>query len=373
LPDLTLVILSAGNSTRFGSQVKKQWICINDRPLWKFVAQRFSDITDFKDIIITASKKEINYMRKNSDYLFVEGGETRQDSLYNALSLVNTTYVLVTDVARACVTESMIKNIIDVKDKADIIVPYLSVSDTVVYEDKTIDRDKVKLIQTPQLSKTAVLKEALDQKEIFTDDSSAIKSIGGTIFYTKGSIKAKKITRYDDLKALECLSEPNNSVFIGTGFDVHQFCENKKMYLGGIEIESDFGFLAHSDGDVALHALIDALLGAIGAGDIGELFPDTEDRYKDIDSKVMLKEVITFIKEVGFEINNVDITIMAETPRLSSYKDKMRKTIASILECEPVRVNIKATTTEKLGFVGRKEGVAVEAVASLKFYNWKRI
>jgi len=373
LPDLTLIILSAGNSTRFGCQVKKQWITIGDTPLWKYVAKRFSDIANFEDIIITASPKEINYMKKNSDHSFIEGGSTRQESLNKALSLVKTPFVLVTDVARSCVPKDMILDIIDSKDKADIIVPYLSVSDTVVYKDQTIDRDEVKLIQTPQLSKTDVLKRALEQKEIFTDDSSAVKSIGGKVFYAKGSIKAKKITRYDDLKELECLSEPKNSVFIGTGFDVHQFCDNKKMYLGGVEIESDFGFLAHSDGDVALHALIDALLGAIGAGDIGELFPDTDNRYKDLDSKVMLKEVVTFIKEVGFEINNVDITIMAETPRLSSYKEMMRKTIASIIECEPIRVNIKATTTEKLGFVGRSEGVAVEAVASLKFYNWKRI
>lgn len=373
MPDLTLIILSAGNSTRFGCQVKKQWITIDDTPLWKFVAKRFTNIVDFEDVIITASPKEMNYMRKNSDHIFVAGGTSRQESLNNALNEVKTPYVLVTDVARACIPESMIKNIIDSKEKADIIVPYLSVSDTVVYKDETIDRDEVKLIQTPQLSKTSVLKKALEQKEIFTDDSSAVKSIGGTVFYAKGSIKAKKITRYDDLKELECLSEPKNTVFIGTGFDVHQFCNDKKMYLGGVEIKSDFGFLAHSDGDVALHALIDALLGTIGAGDIGELFPDTDNKYKDLDSKVMLKEVATFIKEVGFEINNVDITIMAETPRLSSYKDKMRKTIASILECEPIRVNIKATTTEKLGFVGRKEGVAVEAAASLKFYNWKRI
>jgi len=373
LPDLSLIILSAGNSTRFGCQVKKQWIRVDDAPLWKFVAKRFTDLYPFDNVIITASSKEISYMKKHADYTFVTGGNTRQESLKNALNKVKTSHVVVTDVARACIPDEMIQRIIESRDKADIIVPYLSVSDTVVYKNETIDRDEVKLIQTPQLSNTAVLKEALEQKEIFTDDSSAIKSIGGTIFYEKGSIKAKKITRYDDLDELACLSTPKNSVFVGTGFDVHQFCENKKMYLGGVKIESPFGFLAHSDGDVALHALIDALLGAIGAGDIGELFPDNDNAYKDLDSKVMLKEVISFIEEVGFEINNVDLTIMAETPRLSPYKDEMRRVIASILKIEPVKVNIKATTTEKLGFIGRKEGVAVEATASLHYFNWKRI
>ena len=373
MPDLSLIILSAGNSTRFGSKAKKQWLRIDATPLWQFVAKRFTDQHQFADVIITAGTKEISYMKKHSNHTFIVGGSSRQESLKNALALVNTSHVIVTDVARACIPNEMIKRIINSRNQADIIVPYLSVSDTVVYKDETIDRDEVRLIQTPQLSKTSVLKKALEQKEIFTDDSSAVKSIGGTVFYEKGSIKAKKITRYDDLNALECLSAPNNNTFVGTGFDVHQFCENKKMYLGGVEIESPFGFLAHSDGDVALHALIDALLGAIGAGDIGELFPDNDDTYKDLDSKVMLKEVVTFINEVGFEINNVDLTIMAQTPRLSTYKDEMRRVIASILKIEPIKVNIKATTTEKLGFVGRKEGVAVEAVSSLHYFNWKNI
>ncbi|MCH9814724.1 MAG: bifunctional 2-C-methyl-D-erythritol 4-phosphate cytidylyltransferase/2-C-methyl-D-erythritol 2,4-cyclodiphosphate synthase [Epsilonproteobacteria bacterium] len=372
MPDLTLIILSAGNSTRFGSQTKKQWLRIEDTPLWKFVAKRFTTHFTFKEVIITAGASELSYMQKQSDHRFVLGGDSRQSSLKNALFFVKTSHVLVTDVARACIPIKMVEDIINAYDKADIIVPYLSVSDTVVYQDETIDRDLVKLIQTPQLSKSKVLQKALVQDQLFTDDSSAIKSIGGSVFYTNGSINAKKITTYDDLKALECLNAPNERTFIGTGFDVHQFCENKKMYLGGIEIESKFGFKAHSDGDVALHALIDALLGAIGAGDIGELYPDSDAAFKDIDSKLMLKEVIKFVKEVGFEINNVDITIMAETPRLSSYKEKMRKTIGSILECEPIFVNVKATTTEKLGFIGRKEGVAVEAVASLKYYNWKK-
>jgi 2-C-methyl-D-erythritol 4-phosphate cytidylyltransferase/2-C-methyl-D-erythritol 2,4-cyclodiphosphate synthase len=372
LPDLTLIILSAGNSTRFETKAKKQWLRIDDAPLWKFVADNLNHLHQFDKTIITATQKELSYMQKHADFTFITGGKTRQDSLKNALLEVKTPYVLVTDVARACVPKDMLERILEKKEASDIVVPYLEVVDTVVYEDKTIDRDKVKLIQTPQLSKTEVLQKALEQKEIFTDDSSAVKSIGGKVSYVKGSLKAKKITRYDDLMLLECLKEPRNNTFVGTGFDVHQFCENKKMYLAGVEIDSPLGFLAHSDGDVALHALIDALLGAIGAGDIGELFPDNDDTYKNLDSKVMLKEVVTFIKEVGFEINNVDVTIMAETPRLSSYKDAMRKVIASVLECEPIKVNIKATTTEKLGFVGRKEGVAVEATCSLYYFNWKR-
>jgi len=373
LPDLTLVILAAGNSTRFSLDVKKQWLRIGSKPLWQFVADRLTQASSAKKVIITAHKKELEYMRKHGNYTIIEGARSRQESLKNALKHVDSDYVLVTDVARACVPHEMLNEILKSKGKADIVVPYLEASDTVVYQNETIDREKVKLIQTPQLSRSEVLKKALDRDILYTDDSSAVKAAGGSVFYVKGSTKAKKITIFDDLAMLACLSKPDNTRFSGIGFDVHRFCDDKKMYLGGVKIDSHLGFEAHSDGDVALHALIDALLGAIGYGDIGELYPDTDERYEGIDSKRMLKEVVSFIKEVGFEIENVDLTIIAQTPKLSPYKDSMRETISSILEIAPIRVNIKATTTEKLGFVGRKEGVAVQAVASLHYFDWKRI
>lgn len=373
MPEFTIILLAAGNSTRFAQAVKKQWLRIGDKPLWQFVADRLITQVGTSQIIITAHPQELHYMRQHGDYMIVNGGDSRQESLKNALAEVKTPYVLVTDVARACIPDEMIENLIKNREKADIIVPYLPVSDTVVYRNETINRDEIKLIQTPQLSKTEVLKKALRSDTIYTDDSSAIKAIGGSCFYIKGSTSAKKITIYDDLALLPCLTPPQNTTLTGTGFDVHRFCHDREMFLGGVKIESELGFEAHSDGDVALHALIDALLGAIGAGDIGELYPDTDMANKDIDSKVMLSDVVSFVRSVGFEINNVDITIMAQVPKLLPYKEKMRKKIAEILGIAPIRVNIKATTTEKLGFVGRKEGVAVEAVASLQYYNWKRI
>jgi len=373
LPDFTIILLAAGNSTRFAREVKKQWLRIDTKPLWQFVADRLAAQVDAKDVVVTAHPSEARYMRIHGDYTVVTGGDSRQESLKNALAAVTTPYVLVTDVARACVPDEMISAIVAAKEKADIIVPYLPVADTVVYRNETIERDEVKLIQTPQLSRTEVLRRALESNTLYTDDSSAVKAAGGTVFYVKGSINAKKITVYDDLALLPCLTAPAQTTLTGTGFDVHRFCKDKQMVLGGVKIDSELGFEAHSDGDVALHALIDALLGAAGIGDIGELYPDTDMANKDLDSKKMLAEVVTFLQSTGFEINNVDITVMAQTPKLAPYKEQMRKTVASVLKIAPVRVNIKATTTEKLGFVGRKEGVAVEAVASLQYYNWKRI
>lgn len=373
MSNVTLIVLCAGNSTRFGLQTKKQWLRIDNQPLWLFVTKRLDNLYKFNKVIITSSKDELNYMQNFSDdYEFVAGGDTRQQSMKNSLENVDSEYVMVTDVARACIPENVITSLIDSKEKADCIVPTLKVSDTVIYNEETINRDNVKLIQTPQLSKTTVLKAALETEEEFTDDSSAIKANGGSIFYVEGSIKSKKLTFGDDLKELSCLKAPSQNFFTGTGYDIHPFEENKKMYLGGINIDVPYGFKAHSDGDVLIHSVIDALLGACGAGDIGEFFPDTDQEFKNIDSKILLQEIVKFIYNVGYEIVNVDLTIIAQQPKINPYKNEIKKTIASLLNLEKQFVNIKATTAEKLGFIGRKEGVAVQSIATLKYYDWTK-
>jgi len=373
LSDLTLVLLAAGSSNRFDMGVKKQWLRIDYKPLWQFVADSFNQTQQFSKIIIVSSLDDIAFMQNYTDYTLVEGGSTRQQSLKNALKYVESSYLLVSDVARACIGETLLQRIIEEKSNYDCIVPYLKVTDTIVYENTTIDREKVKRIQTPQLSKTAVLKAALETSEEFTDESSAIVANGGSRGYVLGDEDAHKITFVHDLNKLPCLQAPSNDTFSGNGFDVHAFDDKGEMYLGGLKINVDYGFKAHSDGDVALHALIDALLGAAGMGDIGMLFPDNDANYKNIDSKELLTQVVEKLYNYGFVIVNADITIAAEKPRLALYKDAMRKIIADILHIDKARVNVKATTTEKLGFIGREEGVGVIANANLKYFNWKKI
>jgi 2-C-methyl-D-erythritol 4-phosphate cytidylyltransferase/2-C-methyl-D-erythritol 2,4-cyclodiphosphate synthase len=373
LPDLSLIMLGAGSSSRFKMSAKKQWLRIDHTPLWLFATHNLTNNLTFRKIIIVCSPDEINYMKLFSkDFVFVKGGSNRTESLKNALDHVDTQKVLISDVARACIPTSMIERIIAAPSDADVVVPYLHVSDTVVYGNETVDRDKIKLIQTPQLSNTQALRSALKSDNNFTDESSAIRANGGKVTYVLGDKRANKVTFDDDLEILSQLEKPSHHTFVGNGYDVHQFEAGKPMWLGGIKIEDSRGFKAHSDGDVALHALIDALLGAVGAGDIGELFPDSELKYKNIDSKELLKKVILFVKNIGFELVNCDITIMAETPKLSAYKQTMRETIADILGVSLPHVNIKATTTEKLGFIGREEGVAVSATATLRYYDWKK-
>jgi len=372
LSNLTLILLAAGSSSRFELDVKKQWLRIESQPLWQFVAQKLEKTKLFSKIIITSSSDDIEFMKNYANFTFIEGGSSRQASLKNALVEVESEFVLVSDIARACISEDFLNKIITQSSNADCIVPYLKITDTIVYEDKTIDRDKVKRIQTPQLSKTSTLIDALKTDKEFTDESSAIVANGGSRAFILGEENAHKITHIQDLNKIPCLLPPSKDILSGTGFDVHAFDENTKMFLGGVEIESDFGFKAHSDGDVAIHALIDALLGAAGMGDIGMMFPDTLDEYKNIDSKELLKRVVTKLYNFGFVIVNTDLTIAAQKPRIGKYKLQMRKTLANILNIEMAKVNIKATTTEKLGFIGRGEGVGVIANANLKYFDWTK-
>ncbi|MDH5464779.1 MAG: 2-C-methyl-D-erythritol 2,4-cyclodiphosphate synthase, partial [Thiovulaceae bacterium] len=314
---------------------------------------------------------ELLYMQNHTSSTVVAGGESRQVSLKNALDMVETPFVIVSDIARACVSRSLLDLLIKHKNDADNIVPFLPVHDTTVYQNETIDRNNVKLIQTPQLSKTDALKKALLSNIEYTDESSAIVANGGSRFFVPGEPQAHKLTRIHDLVQMPCFVKPSKKTLVGQGFDVHAFEDNKTMVLGGITIsDTPYGFKAHSDGDVAIHALIDALLGAAGMNDIGTLFPDNDEQYKNIDSKELLKTTIQRIKNVGFSINNVDLTIMAEQPKIAPHKRNIRFTLAEILGLEPFHVNVKATTTEKLGFIGRKEGVAVSAVATLTYFDW---
>ena len=370
MSDITLILLAAGNSSRFGLPVKKQWLRIDHTPLWQFVADEFASTALFSNIIITSHKEEVPFMQGFCDYTIVEGGQTRQQSLKNALEYVTTPYVLVSDIARACVDTKLIKILIAEKGEADVIVPTLSVTDTVVYENSTIDRNMVRRLQTPQLSKTSVVRKALQHAEEFTDESSAIVANGGTRRFVHGSEDAHKITYLHDLTQLPCIKGPSSATLVGNGFDIHAFEKGREMMLGGVKIDVDYGFKAHSDGDVAIHALIDALLGAAGFGDIGMLFPDNDNNYKDIDSKELLRTTVLRLHQFGLQVVNADLTIAAEAPRLSNYKQAMRTTLAAVLQIPTSRMNVKATTTERLGFIGRKEGVGVMASATLNYYDW---
>ncbi|RAX57610.1 hypothetical protein CCZ01_05570 [Helicobacter monodelphidis] len=377
---VALVLLGAGEGSRFKKDfngrvcIKKQWLRIGDIPLWRYVAEQFQSFHPFSKIVVVLHSQEIDYAQKWGEGLeFVAGGETRQQSLLNALNLVDTPFVLVNDVARFQIDLSVLERIFVASKQiqADCIVPFLKVVDTIYSEELGyLNRQAIKLIQTPQLSRKDALVDALKKGE-FNDESSAIYANGGKIHFVQGSKKLEKLTNRENINLLETLCVPCSDYFIGNGFDVHRFKEGDFILLCGIKIPFSQSFEAHSDGDVALHSLIDALLGAAGAGDIGEWFSDSDECFKGADSSDLTRIVVEFIKNVGFDIVNIDITIIAQAPKITPFKEEMKHKLASLLHIPQYKINIKATTTEKLGFLGRNEGIAVLSTATLKFLDWR--
>nr|WP_314234265.1 2-C-methyl-D-erythritol 2,4-cyclodiphosphate synthase [uncultured Campylobacter sp.] len=409
MKDISLILLAAGDSSRFELPVKKQWLRVGELPLWQYVAQNIARAHPFKKIIIAVNEEDVSYCERlyacslasargesaeydtseykfqrkqggiecdadecgssNLKFHFVPGGANRQSSLKNALRLVESELVLVSDVARAQISPELISSLIRNLGDADCISPYLGVNDTTYLGERIVEREELRLIQTPQLSRTALLKKALEGSEIFTDDSAAIGSAGGRLEFIKGEAGALKITRASDLAALN-LKPCSHDIFCGTGYDVHALEKGAGIVLGGVQIPCEFALIAHSDGDVAIHALIDAICGAAMLGDIGELFPDSDAKFKGADSKELLRKVMRRVRGYGYELVNADITIIAQRPKIGIYKAQMQEVLSEILNC--ARVNVKATTTEGLGFTGRSEGIAAQAAVSLKFYNWQK-
>jgi 2-C-methyl-D-erythritol 4-phosphate cytidylyltransferase/2-C-methyl-D-erythritol 2,4-cyclodiphosphate synthase len=377
MDNLTLVLLSAGESSRFNCRTKKQWLRVDGSPLWLKVLKQFQNMKFFSKIIITAHKEEVSLFQKYTDVEVIQGGNSRQNSILNALQNVTSEFVVISDIARCFIPKKLVSQLLESRFLGDVVVPYLSVSDTVVVGNESVNRDEVKLIQTPQISKTEFLIKSLKTtSEEFSDESSLIVANGGTRYFVRGDSRAKKLTYSTDIQNSVCFESGfSEQIFVGNGFDVHQFGfeKDRKLVLGGVEIESELSFKAHSDGDVLIHSLIDSILGGAGIGDIGELFPDNNNQYKNIDSKKLLQIVHELIEKIGLEISNIDLTIIAEAPKLGKYKDLIRKELSKMLKIPLYTINIKATTTEKLGFVGRKEGVAVLSTATLKSIDWRKI
>lgn len=370
MPSLSLVLLAAGDSTRFSLPVRKQWLRIGAQPLWAFVADRFCRLHPFKEVIIAAHPDEVSHMAALSEHRVVPGGTSREASLQSALRVATGEYVLVSDVARACVPDAVIHRVIEKMGEAPCVVPALRVVDTLSDGTRALDRDRLMRIQTPQLSHADTLREALKQLSGYTDESTLMAAYGQEVITVAGDERGAKLTFGDELAG--CLAPPSPEALIGQGFDVHSFEPGKSMVLCGVAIDSPVGFKAHSDGDVALHALMDAILGAAGLGDIGELFPDSDAAYAGADSAVLLQQVCSRVHKLGFELRGVDITLMAQKPRLAPYKAAMRRRLATLLGLYAERINLKATTTERLGFIGREEGVAAMALANLGYYDWRR-
>lgn len=369
---VTAVVTAAGSGRRMGTPLPKQFLKIGGKTVLEKAVEPFEASEHVDEIIVVGSSEFLELCtglcRQFSKFSrAVAGGKERQDSVRNALNLVEDGYVLIHDGARPYVDMETIMRVLEAAAGTGAAVAAVPVKDTVRQtrggdntDSITLPRDRLYSVQTPQGFDVALIREAYAAAEaegfLGTDDGGLAERAGHPVTIVEGSYRNIKITTQEDLPM---------ETRIGTGFDVHRLTEGRKLVLCGIEIPFEKGLLGHSDADVAVHALMDAMLGAAAMGDIGRHFPDTDDAYKGISSMILLQKVRELIEQEGFRLGNADITIMAQRPKLSPYIEKMRTNIAAVLGMDVGSINVKATTTEKLGFVGRQEGIAAEAVCTI--------
>ncbi|MBE5733120.1 MAG: 2-C-methyl-D-erythritol 2,4-cyclodiphosphate synthase [Clostridiales bacterium] len=354
--DVTAIILCAGSGTRAKLGYNKMFFTLDSGKTVLDTA--LSAFKDFENIILVINKEdEERFASLNLPLVY--GGSSRSESVINALGKVSTPYVLIHDGARPFVTSEIIEDSVkNAKLYGSGVCAVTETNSLKVRENGNtyaVNRDNYYIIQTPQTFDTQKLKHAYSLNTFATDDSEIFEKAGYKVTLSMGDYANKKLTSPSDFAP--------SSFKIGHGFDVHQLVENRKLILGGIEIPHDKGLLGHSDADALIHAIMDALLSASCKRDIGCLFPDSDNSFKDIDSKVLLKKVMQEIKP--YTPVNISAVIMAQKPKMAPHIDKMRATLASIMELNIEDINISATTTEKLGIVGEEKGIACSAVALL--------
>lgn len=397
---VTAIFPAAGASRRMGGDVNKIFLELGGEPILIRTLKTFSQSPRINFFIVVVSENEVDAVEKLLDsaenlkpYKIVVGGSERQYSIANGLKFLpdDAEIVLVHDAARPLVSLDVIENVIDAAKKFGGAIAAVPEKNTIKFIDNenfvtyTPPRSKLVEVQTPQGFQRELLIKAYEQaaqdKFLGTDDSSLVERIGDKIKIVTSDYRNIKITTPEDLKIAESLIGvvqyptaqnliPTPSFIlpkIGMGYDVHRLVPNRKLILGNIEIPYSLGLDGHSDADVLIHAIIDALLGAAALGDIGQHFPDKDAKYKNADSGELLKKVHEMIKLYGYTIGNIDATIVAQKPKLAPYILKIRARLAEILQIDSNSISVKATTTEGLGFTG--EGLGISAYATVLIHK----
>lgn len=304
--------------------------------------------------------------------VFVEGGATRQQSVKNAVMAADEDIILIHDGARPLVsTETVNKSVLDANEFGSSIVCTPSKDTVRVTCDSgsfAPDRSGVYIVRTPQTFKRELYLSALEASNAdFTDDSQLLDSIGITPHITIGEYENIKLTTPEDVSVAKSIISKREvkTMRIGHGYDVHKLVVGRKLILGGVKIEYEKGLLGHSDADVLTHALMDSMLGAAALGDIGKLFPDKDPAYKDADSIKLLEVVSQRVKQAGYTVLNIDVTVIAQAPKLAPYISRMREVLAQAIGIDVSQISVKATTEEGLGFTGDGLGIAAHAVCLL--------
>lgn len=381
---VSAIIVAAGSGRRLGG-VKKQFLDLKGVPVLVHSIQTLSAVNEVFEIVVVTGNDDIAFVEKLKKAYNLQkvtavtaGGRTRQESVRAGFDKTSqkASFIAVHDAARPFLCKEDVRAVIQDAEKWQAAILAVPVKDTIkLTEDgfvkKTIDRDMLCAVQTPQVFARDLFLRALckaeEEKLDFTDDSQLLEWMGINVKLTVGKDENIKITTRADWKRAN--ADGGRKMRVGHGYDVHKFAEARPLILCGVHIPHERGLLGHSDADVALHALMDALLGAAALGDIGKHFPDNDEHYLNADSCMLLKNVVHMLAKNGFAASNVDLTIIAQAPKIAPYIPMMRERLADILHLSSDHVNIKATTEEGLGFTGQKEGISAHAVCLLKEFE----
>ncbi|MBN8813238.1 MULTISPECIES: bifunctional 2-C-methyl-D-erythritol 4-phosphate cytidylyltransferase/2-C-methyl-D-erythritol 2,4-cyclodiphosphate synthase [unclassified Sphingomonas] len=366
------ILVAAGSGTRAGGRVPKQFAPLAGKPMLKhgFDALTSHPEVDAVYVVIGAGQEEA-LRAALGDVPFAIGGATRRESVASGLAaLGEADRVLIHDAARPFLPRAVIDRLLAALETHDGAIPGLPVADTLVAASgASVPRDGLVRVQTPQAFRYAAIAQAHvawpgDQEA--TDDAQMLRALGMDVAIVEGSPMLEKITHPADFAAAEARHGAAMRVRTATGYDVHRFAEGEELWLGGVRVPHARGLSGHSDADVALHAITDALLGTIGAGDIGMHFPPSDPQWRGQRSSKFLEHAAALVAAKGGVIDFIDLTIICEAPKIGPHREAIRASIAGILGLEPSEVSVKATTTERLGFTGRGEGMAAQAIATVR-------
>jgi len=381
------IIPAAGIGSRMNSPTPKQYLRLAGIPIIIHTVSAFVKCADITQIIIAVAPEKQretevlldNHNLNNEQISVVAGGLRRQDSVLAGLQAVKSEIeiVLVHDGARPLVTPELISRCYHETVRTGAAIAAITVKDTLKkggtdrVVEATISRDYLWQAQTPQGARKELLNKSYSRvgdKDV-TDESSLLELAGIPVQLVVGEESNFKITTPEDLELAEkIMKKPAATIRIGHGFDAHRFEQDRKLILGGVEIDHHQGLAGHSDADVLTHALCDAILGALGKGDIGSHFPDNDDSYKNILSLLLLDEVIAKAADENYVLVNADITVICQSPKLAPHIAAMKNKLAHHCRTTLEAINIKATTTEKMGYTGRAEGISCHAVVLLDVY-----
>lgn len=381
------VVPAAGASNRMKEYGNKLFLEINRIPVVAKTLCALEKSPEIDAIIIPTRKAAIPHIeelcKRFSITKFISaipGGDTRTESVLNGVLAAGDDYELIAihDAARPFVSQRIISETVSAAALYGAAAPAVPMKDTIKkidgdFIESTVPRETLSAVQTPQIFKTDIirsaLKKAVNEEIPITDDCSAAENIGVRVFLTQGDYFNIKITTPEDLLFASAISSQERKdpfMRIGHGYDVHRLTEGRKLILGGVDIPYEKGLLGHSDADVLLHAISDALLGAAALGDIGKHFPPDDPAFLGADSLKLLERVNELIRDKGYSVNNIDATVIAQKPKLLPYIEEMRQNIANALNTPIDNVSVKATTEEKLGFTGSGEGISAHAVALIE-------